>query len=119
MRDGGIGVGGGDRRKRNVLQLAGVAAERFERLRRIDFGEFSARRMNCEPMQKADDRGPVPQLRLPRAFDFGRVLARPHRDDRILAQRAGAARLFQDRGELGWRGSGIEQDFLALFAKNL
>src|SRR6202035_1405607 len=58
-----------------------------------------------------------PQMRIPRAFEFGRILARLHRDDRILAELAGA--LFQDRGELGWRRGGIEQDFLALFAKNL
>ena len=119
MRNGGIGAGGGDGRKRNVLQLARVAAESFERLRRIDLAEISARRMDCEPMQKADHRGAVPQMRIPRAFEFGRVLARLHRDDRILAELAGAAGLFQDRGELGWRRGEIEQDFLALFAKNL
>src|SRR5580704_4264112 len=34
MRNGGIGARGGDGRKRNVLQLARVAAEGFERLRR-------------------------------------------------------------------------------------
>src|ERR1700730_2653831 len=119
MRNGGIGAGGGDGRKRNVLQLAGVAAEGFERLRRFDLAEISARRMDGEPMQKVDHRGLVPQMRIPRAFEFGRVLARLHRDDRILAERAGAAGLFQDRGELRWRRGGIEQDFLALFAKSL
>src|SRR3982074_1347355 len=46
MRSGGSGGGGGDGRKRNVLQLAGVAAEGFERLRRFDLAEISARRMD-------------------------------------------------------------------------
>ena len=52
-------------------------------------------------------------------LEFGCVLARLHRDDRILAEPAGAAGLFQDRDELGWRRGAIEHDFLALFAKNL
>src|ERR1700732_2656220 len=69
--------------------------------------------------RKVSSACPAPQMRISRAFEFGRVLARLHRDDRILGQLAGAAGLFQDRGELGWRRGGIEQDFLAVFAKNL
>src|ERR1019366_7771249 len=85
MRNGGIGAGGHDRWKRHILQLLRVAPERFEGLRRIDLAEFSARRMDREPVQKADHRGAIPQLRVAGAREFGRVLARLHRRDWVAA----------------------------------
>src|SRR6202023_670371 len=78
MRNGGIGAGGGDGRKRNVLQLARVAAESFECLRLLHLVDISAGRMDCKPMKKVHPRGPAPKMRIPRAFEFGRVLARLH-----------------------------------------
>ncbi len=108
MRNGGIGAGSRNRRKRDVLQLAGVAPEGFERLRGIDFGKFAGRCMNRKPVQKTGHRDAVAQLRLAGTFEFGRVLARLHQGDRIGPDVGDTPRLLQDRNEFGWRRRGIE-----------
>src|SRR3984957_15757474 len=59
MRDRGIGAGGGNAGKRNVLQLARLAPERLQRLRCDDFSEFALGRFAVQPGEKTGDGDPV------------------------------------------------------------
>ena len=47
MHDGAVRPGAGDGRERDVLERAGVAAEAFQRLDRVDFGQLARRRFAC------------------------------------------------------------------------
>src|SRR5579863_6114896 len=53
MHDRAIWSGAGNRRKRNILQRAGVAAEGFQRFDRVDFGELAAWRLAVDPSEKS------------------------------------------------------------------
>ncbi len=84
MHDGAVGPGAGDRRKRNILEQAGIAAKTLQRLDRIDLAH-AARGLAIEPGEKARHGRAVALLRRTRAGDLGRVLHRLHRHDRIAA----------------------------------
>ena len=68
-------------------------------------------------MQKIGHRGPIPQLRLSCPRKLGCVLAGLHQGDGVAADFAHAAGFRKNLGELGWRGRGVEEDFLVLLAK--
>ena len=65
------------------LSSAGVAAEAFQRLDRLDLGEMAARRLAVEPGEEARHGGAVAEVRRARAFDLDRILHRLHHRDRI------------------------------------
>ena len=79
----------------------------LQRLDRVDLGQ-AARRLAVEPGQKLRHRGAVAQLRRAGAGDFGCVLHRLHRRDRIAAAHDLAAVLDDEARDRLGAGRGIE-----------
>ena len=99
MHDCGVRPRARDGRERNVLELAGVAAEAFQLFDGLDLGQFSGRGLLLEPGEKARHRGAVAAMRLPRALDLGFILHRLHGGDGIGAVGELAAGLGDDAPE--------------------
>ena len=117
MHDGAVRPGAGDGRKRNILEKPGVAAKALQRLDRVDFSQFPARRFAVEPGEKARHGGAIANLRGARAGDLGSVLYRLHRRDRIAAAHDLAAALGEKaRDRVGAQGR-IEHHRKSRFAE--
>ena len=82
--DGAVRAGAGDGVEGEILQRAGVSAEALQLLARFDLLHLAALALGREPMQEARNRRAVARVRLARAFDFRRVLARARQHDRVL-----------------------------------
>ena len=110
VNDGAVRSGARDRRKRNVLQNAGVAAERFQRLDGVDLGQLAARCFLVEPCEEARHGGAVAALSLVRAFDLHRIFHGFHQRDRIGAAGHLAAGGGNDAGQCVGAGRLVEPD---------
>ena len=116
MHDRPVRAGAGDGREGDVLERAGLAAEAFQRLDRVDFAQAAGRRLDVEPGEEARHGGAVAPVRGARAVDLGAVLHRLHQRDRIgAAHRLAAGVRDQPRQRVGGARL-VEADRLALEA---
>ena len=117
MHDGAVRPGSGDGGKRNVLQRAGVAAECFQRLDRIDLGQRAGRGFAIDPGKEARQRHRVARVCGPGAFDLGGVLDGLEQADRIVAPDGLATRGRYQAAQRVSRGGAIERDRSAALRK--
>ena len=114
MHDRAVRSRAGDGRERNVLEQAGVAAEAFQRLDRVDLGELAGRRLALEPGEEARHGHAVALVGGAAAGDLGVVLHRLHQRDRIGPAHRLAAAVRDDAGERVGGARLVEPHGLAL-----
>ena len=75
MHDGAVGAGAGNGVEADVVQLAGLLAQRLQPVGSLDLAQFAAVDPPAEPAQEAADRGAVTAVGLADALELDRVLA--------------------------------------------
>ncbi|GCC46735.1 hypothetical protein chiPu_0030840, partial [Chiloscyllium punctatum] len=117
MHDGAVRPGAGDGRERDVLQRAGLAAERLQGLDGVDLGEVACGRLAVDPGKEARQRHGVALVRGAGAFDLGEVLDRLEQADRIVAAHRLAAGARDQAAQGVRRGRAVERDRGAALGK--
>ena len=110
MHDGAVRPGAGDGRERDVLQRAGVAAERLQRFHGVDLEQPALRRLAVDPGEEARQRHGVAAMRGLRALDLDRVLDGLEQRHRIIAAHRPAAARGDLPAQRVRRGGIVERD---------
>ena len=114
MHDGAFRSGAGNGREGDVLQRAGLAAERLQRFDGVDLGQRARRGFAVDPGEEPRQRHRIAPMRLLCAFDLGRVLDCLEQRDRVAAAHRLAAGGTDQAAQGVGGGGAVERDRCAL-----